>query len=158
MAVPFNISDTKYVKNLVFNSACQTSLRKEEGFGMYHFYRDQIAFPNKYCVSVLWHVRDNKYEVGLISAIVHDLIKHEVNNDWYIDQTITNMTIKQVEDFICAVAAMDERTVFDDEKIGLLCTTHMQKKEIGSDFRDHTRYCIGCNPEKFETEDTTHEN
>lgn len=155
MAVPFDISESKYVKNLVFISAYESLPTNRERLGKYDMYRDQIAFPNKYCVSVVWHARDNTYEVGLISSIVHDLITVEVNDDWFIDQTITNMTLEQVESFICGVAAMDERTVLDDEKAGLLCILHMQKKEIGSDYRDRTRYCIGCNPEKFETEDTT---
>ena len=151
MSAQFNIAESKYVKNLVFNNAYESLPNRRERQGKYTFYRDQISFPNNYCVSVVWHVRDNTYEIGLISSIVHDLITHEVNDDWFVDQTITGMTLEQVEDFICAVAALEERTEDDDEKIGLLCITHMQKKEIGSDYRDRTRYCIACNPVKIVT-------
>lgn len=154
MSMPFNISESKYVKNLVFNIAYDSLPTTRDRLAEYDIYRDQVSFPNKYCVSVVWHAKDNTYEVGLISTIVHTLITARVNYDWFIDETITNMTLEQVEEFICAVAAMDERTVLDEEKAGLLCILHMQKKEIGSDYHDRTRYCIGCNPEKFETNDT----
>lgn len=157
MTIPFNISESKYVKNLVFNYAYKSLPTNRERLAKYDMYRDLVSLPNNYCVSVVWHVRSNNYEIALISLLTSEMLTMQINHDWYVDQVITNLSLEQVEDIICSVAALPERVLQQDADAGFYCMTHDQRTDYGSDYRDRTRYCIGCNPEKFETEDTTHE-